>query len=497
MLKKALLFSLSSSALADVPTNCAYADSLGVWSFDLGTSGGPEVSSTCGYDKLGSIQSTLEIELLEEATAVNKKTGSRGTFTTIYNQGFEIYLDGQKWFVYYYFDSNGYRCDKTSVGYKHDDNGRNWSCIQGTKVNSDATLDRESPFYEMDSWLDQDATKQALDSISENQYFRNDQKFISELNSIENLPWTAEHNIDDEKYTLKEHFLRGGAAVVSDKMSQNFDSKFKSLEDKIEYSKNLKSSSLSDYPENLDWRNMNGQDFVSPVEDQGSCGSCYAFASGAVYESRVRIMSNNNLQPIMSEQNMITCGQDITYNQGCSGGWVVLTGGKYAQDYGLVENSCVPYHPIDRSCQDTSGCQRWYTETYEYLGGYYGATINDDGEAMVKELQNGPIGVGFLVTNEFRAYKNGIFVSTSEELNVTSEFNPLVPVNHAVVVVGYGVCGKNDPECNNQNEGLKYWIVKNSWGKSFGEAGYFKIIRGVNDLGIESMPSRVVPILPV
>jgi len=112
---------------------------------------------------------------------------------------------------------------------------------------------------------------------------------------------------------------------------------------------------------------------------------------------------------------------------------------------------------------------------------------------MVQELQNGPVAVGFLVNDAFRTYSSGVFVDPGQQVN--SEFNPIVSVNHAVLCVGYGVCGANDPECNGINEGMRYWIVKNSWGKSFGENGYFKIIRGVNELGIESMPFRAVPII--
>jgi len=466
---------------ADVPTNCQYSDSVGVWEFEVGTRGNGEITLQCGYDNLGSVTDSVQFELQEQNFAKNLKTGSEGTYTTIYNQGFEIAIDGNTWFVYYYFDNNGYRCDKTSVGYVHDDNGFTWGCIQGTKLTT-VQQSLENRFYDIET------TEQIASEIP-NRKFRRDNDFVSKLNSL-NLPWTAAHDQENEKYTLKEHFYRSGATVQQGHGYPHW----MTVEEKIEKSKAVRHN--ASLPLNLDWRNMAGENYVSSVDDQGSCGSCYAFASMGLMESRVRIVTNNQRKPIFSEQDVITCGKDRTYNQGCSGGWAILTAGKYMQDFGVLEEQCGVYHPTDRKCQEpAANCNRWYSTHYEYVGGYYGANIGDQGDAMVQELQKGPVAVGFLVNDAFRTYKSGVFVSPSQ--SVQSDFNPIVSVNHAVLCVGYGVCGANDPECDYKNEGLKYWIVKNSWGKSFGEAGYFKIVRGVNDLGIESMPFKADPIINI
>ena len=58
----------------------------------------------------------------------------------------------------------------------------------------------------------------------------------------------------------------------------------------------------SNYPDNFDWRNRTGVNFVSPVRDQGNCGSCYAFASTGMLEARVRILTKNGRQDIFSTQ---------------------------------------------------------------------------------------------------------------------------------------------------------------------------------------------------
>lgn len=478
----ALALLASRVALADVPTNCPYSASVGKWKFDVGSRGDGELTMQCGYDKLGAVTATHEFELAEENLVTNLKTGSTGTYTTIYNQGFQFEIDGNQWFVYYYFDNNGYECDKTSVGYVHDAKGATWGCTQGTKfqTNTIGKLNRD-----VESWqLDNVAVEYTIAGLPDT-LFEHEPEFIQKLNDM-NLPWTAARNLDNEKYTIKEHFYRAGGVI-----RRNVDADQMTVQEKIEKSKNL--PRMAGVPENLDWRNIDGESFVSVVDDQGACGSCYSFAACGLMEARVRIDSGNTKRPNFSEQDVITCGKDRTYNQGCSGGWAFLTAGKYMNEFGLVEEYCAPYSPVSRSCEDVSSCKRWYSSEYEYLGGYYGATMGDDGAAMVEELQNGPVAVGFLVNDAFRTYSSGVFVDPGQ--SVTSEFNPIVSVNHAVLCVGYGVCGKNDPACDGKDEGMRYWIVKNSWGKSFGEQGYFKIIRGVNELGIESMPFRAVPII--
>lgn len=200
MLKKLLLPIFALSAKADVPTNCAYSDSVGVWEFKLGfyssnndpaQNGPTALTSLCGYDNLGPVQETVQIQLSEKSKAVNLQTGSVGHYTTIYNQGFEIYLDGQKWFVYYFFDSEGYSCQKTSVGYLHDDTGKNWWCIQADKI---------SGVENSHNWMDASATETAMKNLRHDAFVE-DTNFISGLNAIPNLPWTAEFNPEDKKYT--------------------------------------------------------------------------------------------------------------------------------------------------------------------------------------------------------------------------------------------------------------------------------------------------------
>jgi len=263
---------------------------------------------------------------------------------------------------------------------------------------------------------------------------------------------------------------------------------------------------LDGYPSSLDWRNQNGKNYVTSVKKQDDrangfgCGSCYAVAVLSALESRIRVHSYLKYQPNLSIQDIVSCSP---YAQGCDGGFPYLVG-KHLEDFGVAETECMPYelgkyYEVSPSisdyllgdnvaCQRASKCsaynsKRWFATNYHYVGGYYGAC---DEAGMVRELQDGPITVGFWASQDLIFYKSGIWhhVATPEitRHNGKREWEK---TNHAVMLVGYGV------------EGLKkYWIAKNSWGESWGDRGYFKISRGTDEGGFESMSSVLLPVIP-
>ena len=95
--------------------------------------------------------------------------------------------------------------------------------------------------------------------------------------------------------------------------------------------------------------------------------------------------------------------------------------------------------------------------------------------------KNGPMSVSFEVYSDFMHYQGGVYQHTG----LRDQFNPFEITNHAVLLVGWGVDAES---------GLKYWTVKNSWGESWGEKGYFRIIRGVDEVSIESIAVETFPI---
>ncbi|NXB95571.1 CATC peptidase, partial [Vidua chalybeata] len=145
-----------------------------------------------------------------------------------------------------------------------------------------------------------------------------------------------------------------------------------------------------------------------------SCGSCYAFSSMAMLEARIRILTNNTQKPVFSPQQVVSCSR---YSQGCDGGFPYLIGGKYVQDFGVVEEDCFPYTAQDSPCLFKRSCYHYYTSEYHYVGGFYGGC----NEALMKlELvQHGPMAVAFEVYNDFMLYKEGIYHHTGlqDDLN--------------------------------------------------------------------------------
>ena len=176
-------------------------------------------------------------------------------------------------------------------------------------------------------------------------------------------------------------------------------------------------------PTSYDWRNYNR---VAAVKDQGSCGSCWAFSTVA------------NLE------------------------------GLYAANKGVI-NSDYPYKGTKQTCKSDKTKYADFTVTgYKKLGSSW-STWSAVDEDEVKEFlyQTGPLAIA-LNADPLQTYTSGI-------LDLTSTKCPSSGINHAVTLVGYGV---------DSSSGLNYWIVKNSWGKSWGESGYFRIRRGNGTCGI-------------
>lgn len=195
-------------------------------------------------------------------------------------------------------------------------------------------------------------------------------------------------------------------------------------------------------PASLDWRS-NGGDFVTPVRNQGGCGSCWAFAATAALESSVlRAQNTPGIDLNLSEQVLISCGVSGGHDAGGCGGGTIYP--SYASDYirdtGLPLETCYPYTATDGSCG--SACGTYQSATYQIASWAYVATSSPTVSAIRDALVSyGPLATTMDVYEDFYSYTTGVY----------SYATGAYEGGHAVLIVGYSDAGQ-------------YFIVKNSWG---------------------------------
>ncbi|KAK8728868.1 hypothetical protein OTU49_008836 [Cherax quadricarinatus] len=446
MLAAILLLTVAALAAADTPAHCLYEDIRGSWSFSETERTGDH---TINCDTLGSIVHTKNFTFSFPNT-VTDELGNKGTWTLIYNQGFEVNINERSYFAFSYyegdFSSVTSYCDRTFNGWSRDTTVRNWSCFTANKNTK------------VEPRVSERIMQRDMDHP-----WRNNHSLINNINAAQSS-WTAKAYPQFEKYTVAEMNRRAGgpkAAVTRPRPAPTTPEQ---------------KARVALLPEHFDWRNVEGVNYVSPVRDQANCGSCYAFASMANLEAQLRIVTHNQRQDIFSPQDVVSCSY---LAQGCDGGFDYLIAGRYAQDQGVVAEECNTYTGSDSQCHTDESCSRTYVSNYVHVGGYYGA-CNE--EAMLDTLvTSGPISVSFEVYNDFYYYDSGIYFHTG----LKNDFDPFEITNHVVLVVGYGV---------EESTGEKYWIVKNSWGASWGEDGFFRIRRGTDECSLESMAVQVTVI---
>lgn len=203
-------------------------------------------------------------------------------------------------------------------------------------------------------------------------------------------------------------------------------------------------------PTALDWRN-NGGNWITPVRDQGSCGSCWAFATTALLEAMVKIKKRVAGDTDLSEQMLVSCSGAGD----CARGGYEYKAAQYIKTTGIPSESCFPYAARDSSC---SPCANWASKVVRISSW---AWVAGNSRAIETALQNGPVTTWMAVYSDLYHYTAGVYQPTA---GATYEGG------HFVLIVGY-------------NETQRYWICKNSWGKNWGESGFFRIKFGAASIG--------------
>ncbi|KAJ9601419.1 hypothetical protein L9F63_000443 [Diploptera punctata] len=233
------------------------------------------------------------------------------------------------------------------------------------------------------------------------------------------------------------------------------------------------------------------------IRDQGSCGSCWAFGAVEAMSDRMCIHSKGRIHFHFSAEDLVTCCTNC--GDGCNGGipgvawnyWVqngIVSGGAYDSDQG-----CQPYEiaPCEHHVNGTrppcseggdtpkcvKKCEKDYDVDYQsdLHFGHVACTLGNDVRQIQAEImRNGPVEADFTVYSDFLQYRSGVYKhEVGQQLGL-----------HAIKILGWGV---------DKESGLPYWICANSWNYDWGDNGFFKILRGVDHIGIESFISSGLP----
>ncbi|KAM3144085.1 hypothetical protein pb186bvf_003849 [Paramecium bursaria] len=299
------------------------------------------------------------------------------------------------------------------------------------------------------------------------------ESFFEQINQAQDL-WTAGYNERWDNFTPESLMTQFGVLETPDYLK---------IEEFREYPQ------IVGLPENFDSRQQWPQcESLKEIRDQSTCGSCWAF--GAVEAMSDRYCIDTGVQIRISSEDLLTCCGFIC-GMGCNGGYPaqawnffrsngLVTGDKY----GNSSQWCRAYsfapcdHHVDGkygpcgASQPTPKCVKqcdegsnksYFADKIQGVSSY--AVPNDEAQIQQEIFSHGPVEASFTVYEDFLAYKTGVYKhTTGAQLG-----------GHAIKIIGWGV-----------ENGTKYWLVVNSWNEGWGDQGLFKILRGVNHVGIEA-----------
>merc|ERR1711973_213420 len=213
----------------------------------------------------------------------------------------------------------------------------------------------------------------------------------------------------------------------------------------------------------VDWRQKNA---VTPVKNQGNCGSCWAFSTTGSVEGAAAIASGQLIS--LSEQQLVDCSK-AEHHGGCNGG-LMDYGFQYIEDnHGITTEQDYAYTARDGTCNGEKAAHHVVTVTD------YKDVPRNNPDQLQQAVSQGPVSIAIEADKSvFQLYKEGVFSDSGCGTNL----------DHGVLVVGYGT-----------DAGQDYWIVKNSWGATWGEQGYIRLGKtesGAGMCGMYEQPSYPV-----
>ncbi|EEF38907.1 senescence-specific cysteine protease SAG39 [Ricinus communis] len=262
--------------------------------------------------------------------------------------------------------------------------------------------------------------------------FRNNVEFIESFNKPGNRPYKLDINefadlTNEEFKASRNGYKRSSNVGLSEKSSFRY-------------------GNVTAVPTSMDWRQKGA---VTPIKDQGQCGCCWAFSAVAAMEGITKLSTGKLIS--LSEQELVDCdtsGED----QGCEGGLMDDAFEFIKQNGGLTTEANYPYQGTDGTCNTNKA-----GNDAAKITGYEDVPANSE-DALLKAVASQPVSVAIDASGSaFQFYSGGVFTGDCG-----------TELDHGVTAVGYGT-----------SDGTKYWLVKNSWGTSWGEDGYIRMERDI------------------
>jgi len=261
----------------------------------------------------------------------------------------------------------------------------------------------------------------------------------------DNLVAIQQHNAKGHSYTLTMN-------EFGDLTAAEFKSTYLGLRSRIVNTlprKVVNLKGLFTVPASVDWRQKNA---VTGVKNQGQCGSCWAFSTTGSVEGAHAIKSGKLVS--VSEQQLVDCSSSFG-NEGCSGGLMDDAFKYIISNKGICSEASYTYKGVDGTCQK---CTPVTT-----ISSYADVTPNDEA-ALEAAASLQPVSVAVEADQlGWQFYSGGVMSSTCG-----------TNLDHGVLVAGYGT---------DSSSGQAYWLVKNSWGATWGEQGYIRLLKGLGGAG--------------
>jgi len=255
-----------------------------------------------------------------------------------------------------------------------------------------------------------------------------------------NMDYILRHEANSERtFTLKMN-------KFGDLTNEEFRAQYANYRPSLRANRVNAQINSSNIPASVDW---NAAGKVTPVKNQGQCGSCWAFSSTGAIES-INAINTGNLVSL-SEQQLVDCSGSYG-NAGCNGGEMQAAFEYVSANGGLCTEAAYPYTAEDGTCE-SSQCTPAVT-----ISSYQNVATNSD-SALATAVAQQPVSVAVEADgSNWQFYSGGVLTGSCG-----------TNLDHGVLTAGYGTSG-----------GVKFWLVKNSWGADWGANGYIMLQRGIS-----------------